>query len=646
MKSYSDSLLKIAYGVLRDAISIYPQDHVDLHRDFDRISLLIEQRGISVFTLDLPALGKHFDKCLSTGSYTTSSLALSASINKSTPIPKLFRALLLRVFDYSGLLLQSPDINSIACLRQLYAFGKKVRIDCKEEIVDETISIFYQVDRSLPLPSHNWESSSTSFQLCDHPNRHSFFDYGMCTTPTHSEGGGMRDHQHRLLQVCQQVADILSATLGVFDPEQWNCKHGPGAVSDPRGSPYKYDFSNWSDKLEARFPSSLFAYANYDHWISSLGTQAELSSIEPSSKLVCVPKTQKGPRLIAAEPSEHQWCQQAIWNFLEIRCKSTWINGFVRFRDQTFNQEGARRASLTGDYWTVDLSAASDRLTCRYVERLFRMQPSLLDALRASRTTSITQKISGRHPELYKLIKFSTMGNACTFPVETLGFLVPALAALIIARDLPVTIKSLSSLKGEVRVFGDDIIIPSDAGPDLQWLLEYFSFEINEAKTHKTGFFRESCGLEAYRGYDVTPAYWLQPVVGRHPASVSSNVECSNNFHLKGWWHAADAIRSTVQLRNIVAVPIDAGCFGFKSFAVTGPTSRMRWNTKLQRTEFRTLKIVSSNPKTPAEGLGALVQYCTERPSPDIQWMSGHALRPCIKLRTGWEDFLVTFARK
>lgn len=630
-KRYVRCLHRAVEGIIKDALDTYPTDHRELIRDLSRISSLVESRGLPVFTLDFPALLKHFDKCLSDGAYVPSSLPCSKRWRKGSVIPRLFKGILIRIFDDCGVLRSEPDINAIALIRQLYAIGKKVSLDCKKEKVYETISDFYQVEVSLPYPDANWDgetldvSSSRDYTCRNYrlPPR----GYGDSTDSPVSTGQ---------LDICQKVFDILSTTLGDFNPLEWRPKHGPGAVADLKAREYKYHFPAWSSRLETVFPYADLAFANHGMWADSLSDEIEDCGNTPS-RLITVPKTQKGPRLIAAEPVAHQWCQQIIWNYMDERVSNSWIGKFVRFRDQTFNQEGARLASSSQDSWTVDLSAASDRVTTRLVERLFRANQPLLNALHASRTRIVHQEIDKNTPSMIELRKFSTMGSACTFPVETVAFLSIAIAACLYRQDKKATLKNILALTGRIRIFGDDCIIPSYAGEDFENLLCYFDFKVNQSKTHRNGKFRESCGLEAYDGVDVTPAYLLKVPEARKPESIASVVASSNNFYLKGWWNAAEAIKSTVTIANIATVGVGSGCFGWQSYSANAPRGKTRWNDKLHRTEYRALTLRVKAARTRIHSSAALLQYFTERPSPDTDWESGVVQRPSLKLRLGWE---------
>ncbi|UJQ85699.1 MAG: putative replicase protein [Hampduvirus faecihabitans] len=650
--SYVTCLLQAVEGVLADALVTFPSIRRELIRDRSRVSSLAEHRGLPVFTLDLPALGKHFDKCLSEGAYVKPDLPISRTIKASDAIPRLFSGLLLRVFHLDGMLRQEPCVDAIAFLRQLYALGKKVRIDCEERKVYETVQDFYTVDLALPAASLDWKDAWKEGIDCHSRSLHfrGYCERGVqLELDLHGHNRSREytssDESHRddplediqlggLLDTLQLTADLVSTTLGSFDPMSYRPKHGPGAVSDQKGKSYKYDFPQWSDQLEAVFPQAEFAYANYAIWAEQGGLD---STSTPTSKLICVPKTQKGPRLIASEPVAHQWCQQVIWKFLEERVAKTWISNSLTFRDQRGNQVFAQQASKTGSHWTVDLSAASDRVSCRFVERLFRRSPDLLRALIAVRTPYISQEIDRACPKLYELRKFTTMGSACTFPVESIGFLTIALSAVLHVRKIRPTFRSLIRISKEVRVFGDDLIIPSDAGKVLEALLHHLDFKVNHAKTHRNGRFRESCGMEVYDGVDVTPSYILQLPTATRPGTIASFVECANNFHRRGWWHTASRMTEMLEGLNIPLVSHRSGSFGLVTFGSVPTPKRVRWNQNLHKWEAFVTTIRGSCTRLPVQSWSALLQYFVEAPPQTIVWGSGWSGRPRIKLRRGWE---------
>jgi len=655
-KSFVICLHKAVDCILLDAIDTFPSDHGSLKRDISRLASLAKSRGLPVFTLDLPALGKHFDKCLSEGTYTQSNLPISGSL-KGTAIPRLFSGMMLRVFRKCGMLRQKPCVNSIAFLRQLYAIGKKVRVNCERSRVNETLSQFYTEDAELPLPDLNW-SGTTWEEVHRLSKLHSLSDYRptnsllrrkleswwRCTrrdrkwSPHGPHYRAISSNLDRIaLETVQQVADWLTCELGSFDPREHMPKHGPGAVSDLKRFSNKYEFPNWSEQLEPVFPQALFAFANYDSWV----TKGGLINKPPVSKMCVVPKTQKGPRLIAAENTSNMWCQQILRRFVETGVsKHPILKSMIHFRDQTINQKAALKASIDRKSWTVDLSSASDRVSCRFVERMFRKNSFFLHGLIAARTPQIKQVIDKRHPDVYSLRKYTTMGSACTFPIETVIFLTFCISSILIVRGQQATSKNIARLASETRVFGDDIIIPNDSGQVLEILLTHFDFKVNQSKTHRNGSFRESCGMEAYEGHDVTPAYILQVPDARKPETIISAVECSNNFYKKGWWRTAAYIKSIVPRGNIPVVHRTSGCFGFTSNLHPENPKRVRWNEDLHVYETLITQPKAVSKKFKIRNESALLQFFTEEPDPTVMWESGVAQKPRLRLEKRWVNLL------
>lgn len=438
-----------------------------------------------------------------------------------------------------------------------------------------------------------------------------------------------------LLAKLDFVSNLVTSTLGTYVPSEWKFRHGPGAVSEHRGPANKYYWNNWSDALEEEFPIADCGFHSYSSWADRITTGLEISSQELPSRMVCVPKTFSRPRLIAAEPSANQWCQQNIWHYFFVRSKNSWIQKFVRFNDQTLNQELCTRGSRDGTLATLDLSSASDRVTCHAVGQMFRGNPKLLNCLRASRSQSVSQEVTDKVPSVIPLRKFSTMGNACTFPVETLIFLSIALAAVLTKRSLACTKGNIEALEGEVAVFGDDIIVPVDCRELVIEALEVLDFKVNVQKSFWNGSFRESCGVDAFGGVNITPIYWRSFNDGG-PESLASTVEVHNNFYKKFMLSAADRLASTIP-RVIPQVHMRSGVFGLKSFLGADVSGfKHRENLHLQRTEVFVATLTSRQTKTAIENDSALLQFFTEEPDPYEIWSSGIPQRPRTLIRSRW----------
>ena len=600
MKSYCSYLQGLYQAMFSDIAEQIPSLRRDCERDVSRLLSLIESRGLPFLMIDLPEMGKHFDMCLSRKHLTPSNIPGFGVFKKERPIPRLFKGLILRVFDQFGVLRPDSDIVAIRLLRQLFLAAKKVKVSCDDSRTWEHVHEFFETDRNVRLPSLSWDEddinvgAARDLHCWDHNRTDDAPLLSLCDFRSDNGEESLPRPCEESFDAVQRTADIVFSTIGRFEPSEWVAKHGPGAVSDQRHTQFKYDFPSWPEKLAKVFPLEEFGFANFSDWAAFASGQGSYGLYSPNefpSKLVAVPKTLKGPRLIASEPVSHQWCQQMIKEFLSVRLMRTPISSSIHFRDQSENQDFAKRASHTQSHVTIDLSSASDRLSCWLVERIFRANSSLLKALHASRTRWVVNTIDRKSPKFSRIRKFACMGSACTFPVQSYVFAIIAIGCLLHSRGIPVSIKTIREASREVRVFGDDIIVPKDCWALLQGMLGNLGLKINPKKTYDSGNFRESCGLDAFDGHDVTPTYSITyPEVSR-PESIASCVETSNNFIMKGLVRSAHYVKSRVRSTGKLAianVPIGSGAFGWFDIYNEGNTHlQRRWNALLHRIEYR-----------------------------------------------------------
>jgi hypothetical protein len=195
----------------------------------------------------------------------------------------------------------------------------------------------------------------------------------------------------------------------------------------------------------------------------------------------------------------------------------------------------------------------------------------------------------------------------------------------------------------QVRIFGDDLIIPGEWEPLVERVLETLHLRVNQSKTHVTGRFRESCGMDAFQGYDVSPPYVLSIPVESDPATISSGVAVSNNFFKKGFWHAASFLERSMPkgiLKKMPIVKISSGFFALQAFsgAVLPSFERKRWNESLQRFEIACLTIFAKPRVRKTETVSNLLQYFTEEPPPWINYESGTVEAGVPTFRNAWVD--------
>lgn len=320
-------------------------------------------------------------------------------------------------------------------------------------------------------------------------------------------------------------------------------KHGGGATADRKVGNEKWEQDEWTERLETLFPYVEYVLPNARFWehgqpgsFPSPYDSVQTTPVrylspwdERPAKMVSVPKTHSTPRLIAEEPTCMQYVQQAIarplMSLIERDRVASWFTGFEQ---QWPNQAMAQIGSEDGSLATLDLSEASDRVGNWIVEVLFEDFPWFVEAIQATRSRTI-QLPSG---EVFPLRKFASMGSAMTFPIEAMVFTAITLEAVLRTDARPFTQRSIKSLRDVVRVYGDDIIVPTHCAETVIESLELFGLKVNRHKSFWSGEFRESCGKEYWKGHDVSITRFRKaaPASLRDVENIVSWVETRNLF--------------------------------------------------------------------------------------------------------------------
>jgi hypothetical protein len=223
------------------------------------------------------------------------------------------------------------------------------------------------------------------------------------------------------------------------------------------------------------------------------------------SNLQFVPKNPLAKRTISMEQPQMNFWQNAVDK--SIRLTKSMPRQIIDFRNQARSREMAVQASGDGRLATVDHSAASDMITADQVWLFFADVPQLRKWLFATRSTWTRYFPYGRskgdtffdctqYAVDVPLGKFASMGSCCCFTVETLVFAAAACAACALTKP--------DWSYDDVRVYGDDVILPVWAYPRYLLICEYFGWKVNEDKSFASGSFREACGAFGWGGYDVT----------------------------------------------------------------------------------------------------------------------------------------------
>ena len=629
-------------AVLKDYAAAYPDDQLEVIRDSKRVALELRSRGMGFFTLDLPEMGKVLDRALSEGRLPLTSLPVSRRRWKGSTIPRLFSGLWIRLFDRSGLLREDIDPTVVSFLRTLLYAGKKARLECAPKRLYSTIKEYYDVESRLPsATSRIWEDPDAVFDSSP-SNRHAlgaaesfrqgFFGHREVDLVRQSEPStvhgspqdvrGFADSRASLLAHVQRSAGCLVSSLGLFVPEEVEGKHGPGAVSERLfDGNKKYEFPSWSPRLERAFPWDVFGTCTIDNYLEGSLPDSRYvpNEWEHHSKLISVPKTQKAPRLIASEPVCHQWIQQGIAKLLVERVARSPLGLAIDFHSQEPSRRDALESSRTGMRSTIDLSSASDRLSLRLVEFIFAANQSLLRMFADSRTRYLFNPIDKKNDSVVKLKKFASMGSALTFPVQSIVFTVLAVGVGSYLRRST----NYRKLCKEVRVFGDDIIVPNAWVSELKWVLTHFGLKVNASKTFTEGNFRESCGMDAFRGYDVTPAYVRSLSTELTSDNAVGYVAVVNNFFLKGYWHTAAYLESAAPwVSRLPAVAAHIAALGRATFSRgLDPSLRVSWDHKLQKEVVSLLRVKTPKALTSShERRNGMMEYSVQSKHNGYSW--------------------------
>jgi len=326
--------------------------------------------------------------------------------------------------------------------------------------------------------------------------------------------------------------------------------HGPGSTADGLTGNRKFNQAVWTDRLQSVFPVGDYTIPN---WRFNLELE-KVSFLEPGSevpvKVTLVPKTLKTPRVIAMEPTCMQYMQQGILrSFLGHLEGDNFLSRVIGIRDQVPNQELALRGSVDNQTATLDLSDASDRVSNQLVRAMAHRWPFFSAALDATRSRRAVLP-DGR---VIRLAKYASMGSALCFPVEAMVFLTMVFVGIQRSLNTPPNRHSINSYVDSVRVYGDDLIVPTRHVLGVVQSLELFGARVGLDKSFWTGKFRESCGREYFNGHDVSITRVRQalPTHRQDVTGVVSTVSLRNQLYLSGFWKASswldDYIRGIIK---------------------------------------------------------------------------------------------------
>lgn len=225
------------------------------------------------------------------------------------------------------------------------------------------------------------------------------------------------------------------------------------------------------------------------------------------NKVTFVPKTAQTHRAIAVEPLMNIYLQLGVGSYFRDCLRRFGVDLSSQSRNQLLACLGSTDIlPFLARPATLDLSMASDTLSIELVKELLPEDWfNLLSDLRAD-----YGMLEG---ERLRWAKFSSMGNGFTFELESLIFY-----SLVES-----VMDSLNEEKGQVSIYGDDIIVPGTAMLRVVEVLNYAGFRVNTEKTFAFGPFRESCGRDWFSGVDVRPFFLKREMKKRRDLLLTLN---------------------------------------------------------------------------------------------------------------------------
>lgn len=511
-----------------------------LKRDIQTLRTRYLHEGLSFLTKTLPRLGRALDTGLTSLRFNLPREFQRS--HESASRPAFLQVYFKRIFDDSGFLLEDADPYAIRHVRQVCFFAYKLETPFSSAQLKEAFNQFVQVDGALK-PIDDVES----------------------------------------LKIIEVASHITEDVFGDFDHMNIIPRHGPGAVATGEKLEDKWEFSRLYDPIHQVYPYyDYFIVGGANELLDRKKWYMELIRLDQGrAKTVAVPKDSRGPRLISAEPLEYQWIQQGLGRkIMEHLETNNLTRGNINFTLQSVNQALALESSTSRANATIDLKDASDRVSLELVEKVFSRTPTLLRALKACRTSS-TLLPDGRIVEMQK---YAPMGSALCFPVESFVFWVLLVAAISRWHALHDSKERRTKMMREVYVYGDDIIVPTRYASLCIQTLEAVNLRVNRQKCCIQGHFRESCGVDAFKGINVTPIRLKAPWSGRQldGSAYASYVSIANSLSERNYGLCAEFLWGVLE-KTYGLIPYGTSRASYPCRLVSDPVVAEARNLRLFR---------------------------------------------------------------
>jgi hypothetical protein len=557
-------------------------------KDFKTILTRVKDEGLPFLTIALAQFGKDLLVGLDQGYVDRH---LFTGFQRKGELPRFLGGFLDQVFDRgSGILLDEPNIDAIRALIQLTLLMQKIDIECTPERISNALSGYIKCEKDV----REFESSVSSEII--------------------TEFSKVSDVLWR--DILQEVDEHVY--YGRIIP-----RHGPGATADKLKGNHKFLQTEWPARLEIVFPARETLISNDVSFSNELD---RVHILEPGAerpvRVITVPKTQNTPRIIAIEPTAMQYMQQGLLErFVEGIEGSYFARNLIGFMDQSPNQKLAHIGSLSGELATLDLSEASDRVSSLLVRSMMRNHGNLREAVFACRSTRADVPGFGVIP----LAKFASMGSALCFPMESMVFMTCIFMGISRELKVPVTKKLIHQFIGQVRTYGDDIIVPTTFVRSVVDTLTLLGFKVNSSKSFWTGKFRESCGKWYYGGEEVTPIRLRSflPSQQTDAKQIISTVSLRNQLYKAGYWktvkHLDNCLERLIPFPAVAETSAALGKLSFLGYQTD------KWDLNLQSPIVKAMVVKTVTPVSRLDGPAALLKFFLKRGN--LPFEEGHLER-------------------
>lgn len=578
--------------------------------DFKTVQERSKHEGLSFLTITLPAFGKDLERGLELGQVDR---RLFAGFRRKAELPRFLGGFLDLVFDRgTGSLLDEPSLEAILALRQLTLMFGKILVPCSDARVAEAFDSFVECESEV--------------RSCDDKRLYSeILEFRRVATVLFGKS----------------LAKLERKLAGSVDEAPYRSlipKHGPGSTADQLLGNEKYGQRTWPLRLDQVFPAVEYLVPNEGYTAHLRGVDFCEPGQERPVKVTAVPKTLKTPRIIGMEPTAMQYAQQAILPaILDALSRDDNLRRMIGFDDQTPNQRMAREGSLTGKLATLDLSEASDRVSWQLVRAMFLDYPFLFRAISATRSLKADVPGYGTMP----LSKYACMGSALCFPLEAMVFLTLIFLGMEELNE-PVSKSVVVRRSREVRVYGDDLLVPVDKVHAVIASLTSFGLVVNARKSFWNGKFRESCGREYYAGENVSIVRVRRvfPTSRRDAQEVISVVSLRNQLYFAGYWATVKWLDDWIVgvIKHFPSVLESSPVLGRHS--VLGYYSQMQ-DAELHKPLVRGFVVTARIPENSLDGPGALLKFLIKQgglPSVDEEHLKRSGRPKAVDIKLGWNS--------